>query len=242
MSCKQTDFEIESGSYQVGKRRKLHNTTTSLLSHNVDHRDSELIDNSNDQQSMCETDFKGDIELVQHDADSCISHDVRMDIIPCDETVPPSADYRITIVDTCCDSVVTLHSLSGILNKDHHHQVQGGDDDVSTEINTSSASQSTSIVSDQLPLESPSSNHPSNKIFQQQSASIMEDENNAPTNFVQTNQDDHKEQKPQISMGIDVRRKLLVLDINGLLADVVSTSNVPDDYKADIIIGMKAGY
>lgn len=164
-----------------------------------------------------------------------------------DQVICASGGDRPTILDTSRDTVATMKSVSEILGtmkfvseilgKDD--QVDG--DDVSRDIGSSSADQSSCIVSEQMHLESPSTNNLSNQISEQKQDTIMKDENDAQTNLVETNEDD-KEKKPQISMGIDVRRKLLVLDINGLLADVVSISYVPDDYKADIVIGMKAGY
>lgn len=162
-----------------------------------------------------------------------------------DQVICASGGDRPTILDTSRDTVATMKSVSEILGtmkfvseilgKDD--QVDG--DDVSRDIGSSSADQSSCIVSEQMHLESPSTNNLSNQISEQKQDTIMKDENDAQTNLVETNEDD-KEKKPQISMGIDVRRKLLVLDINGLLADVVSISYVPDDYKADIVIGMKA--
>lgn len=243
MSCKERDFGIEPGLEQVGKRRKTENTS-SLVCRDVDHGDSKSKEGScvdNDKESMCESDMKGDSKMVHPDADSCISEHVRSDIIPCasksDQVICGSGDDRLTIIDTSRDTVGTMKSNSEILG--NNDQADG--DDVSRDIGSSSADQSSFIVSEQMQLESPSTNNPSNQILEQKQDTIMKDENDAQTNLVKTNEDD-KEEKPQISMGIDARRKLLVLDINGLLVDVVSISYVTDDYKADIIIGMKAGH
>ncbi|KAL8111135.1 hypothetical protein AgCh_026756 [Apium graveolens] len=242
MSGKERDFEIEGGLEQVGKRRKLENAS-SLACVDGDQNDSKSIEDScvdNRQESICGSDLKGDGELVQPDDDSCISEHVRKDIIPqaskSDEVICGRGDDRLTIVDTSRENVVTLKSISDILG--NNDQVDG--DDVSRDIGSYSADQSICIVFEEMRMESPSTNNLSNQISSgQKQDTIMKDENDAQTNFVETNEDD-KEEKPQISMGVDVRRKLLVLDINGLLADVVSISCVTDEYKADIVIGMKA--
>lgn len=58
-----------------------------------------------------------------------------------------------------------------------------------------------------------------------------------------SNKEIHPLQMPHSSLGRDLsvssKRKLLVLDVNGLLADIVSS--VPDGYKADRILGERKG-
>lgn len=242
MSGKERDFEMEAGLEQAGKRRKIENTSL-LACGDVDQKEFKSVEDlgvDNRQESMCGSDLKGDGELVQPDADSCISEHVRRDIIPCasksDEVICGRGDGRLTIIDTSRDNVVTMKSISEILGNDY--QVDG--DDVSRDIGSSSGDQSGCIVFEQRHMESPSTNNLSNQISGQKQDTIMKKEIDSQTNCVETSEDD-KEEKPQISTGIDVGKKLLVLDINGLLADVVSISCVTDDYKADIVIGMKAG-
>lgn len=233
MSGKERDFEVEAGLEQVGKRRKIENSS-SLACGDVDQKDFKSIEDS------C-VDLKRDGELVQLDADSCVSEHVRRDIIPCasksDEVICGRGDDRLTIVDTSRDNVVTMKSVSEILGNDD--QVDG--DDVSRDMGSSSADQSSRVVFEQMHMESPSTNNMLNQISGQKQEIITKDENDTQTNFVETNEDD-KDKQPQVLMEIDIRRKLLVLDINGLLVDVVSISCVTDECKADIVIGMKAGY
>nr|XP_017255350.1 PREDICTED: uncharacterized protein LOC108225058 [Daucus carota subsp. sativus] len=237
MSGKERDFEIE----HAGKRRKMEDTG-SVVCRDIDHGKCKLVEDSyveNDEDSVCGSELKGDGELVHRDGDSCVSGNVCKDIIPCgsksDGSICGDGDHRVTFIDAARDSTVEVKSVSEGLG--NGGQVDG--DDVSRERNSSSADQSSCIVSEQTHLDSPTNDSADQISERKKRETITKDENNAQAKFVETNKDG-REEKPHLCKGIDVRKKLLVLDINGLLADVVSASSVSDDYKADIVIGMKA--